>query len=366
MPSLAIHRLPMAHPGDLSALAGRIAEGRLRASTVRAVIGKTEGNGGLNDFTRGFFTQSLMLLLGRLTGEDPAALAARIPCVVSGGTEGALSPHYMVFTVDPAETGDTGLALGTAFSPPTAARDIGRSSQIGAVAATVRAAMAQAGIARVEDVALVQVKAPCAQAPDAAARSRDPRLLMALSRAAAAFGVGVALGDIAPELATEDALLRDLSLYSNRASISSGIEVVCNEVIVFGHARGWSAGLAMGVAPMLDLLDLEGVVAAFRSAGLDAAPSVPRAQRARVLGVIAKGEPDISGAIRGARHTMLGDTDLDAQRHLRGALGAIVAAVAGDGRVFVSGGAEHQGPPGGGLCCVFAQADIMIGSGGIT
>jgi cyanuric acid amidohydrolase len=41
---------------------------------------------------------------------------------------------------------------------------------------------------------------------------------------------------------------------------------------------------------------------------------------------------------------------------LRGALGAIVAAVAGGGRVFVSGGAEHQGPPGGGLVCVFARS----------
>ena len=355
MPKLQIHRLPMAHPGDLSALACLMDEGHLRAATVRAVIGKTEGNGGLNDFTRGFFTQALMLLLSRALGEDAAALAARIPCVLSGGTEGALSPHYLVFTVEPAETGATGLALGTAFSPPTAASDIGRASQINAVAAAVRVAMAQAGIARVEDVALVQVKAPCAQVPDATARFRDPRVLMALSRAAAAFGVGVALGDIAPACATEAALLSDLSLYSSRASISSGIEVTCNEVIVFGHAKGWSAGLRMGVAPMQDLLDLEGVVAAFRAAGLDAAPSVPPAQRARVIGVIAKGEPDIAGTIRGARHTMLGDTDLDAQRHLRGALGAIVAAVAGDGRVFVSGGAEHQGPPGGGLCCVFAR-----------
>lgn len=347
----------MAHPGDLAALAALIDAGALRAADLRAVIGKTEGNGGLNDFTRGFFTQTLMLLLARHTGESPAALAARIPCVLSGGTEGALSPHFLVFSVAQEAGGARGLALGTAFSPPTPAREIGRAPQIAAVAAAVRAAMADAGIARAEDVVLVQVKAPCAQAPDATARARDPRLLMALSRAAAAVGVGVALGDIAPERATEAALLADLSLSSNRASISSGIEVTCNEVVVFGHAAGWAPGITAGVAPLADLLDLDGVVAAFRAAGLDAAPSVPAAQRGRVLGVIAKGEPDVAGAIRGARHTMLGDTDLDAQRHLRGALGAIVAAVAGDGRVFVSGGAEHQGPPGGGLCCVFVRDD---------
>jgi cyanuric acid amidohydrolase len=353
MPQLAIHRLPMAHPGDLSALQALIESGVVRAGDIRAVIGKTEGNGGLNDFTRGYFTQSLMLQLSVATGADPAALAARIPCVLSGGTEGALSPHYLVFAVDRAATGARGLAMGAAFSAPTPAAELGRQAQIVAVAQAVRDAMADAGIARAEDVALVQVKAPCAQAPGPEARSADPRVLMALSRAAAAFGVGLALGDI-PE-AREAHLLRDLGRFSNRASISSGIEVTANEVVVFGQADGWVPGLVAGVAPMADLLDLGGVVAAFRAAGLDAAPAVPAGQRSRVLGVLAKGEPDRSGAIRGARHTMLGDTDLDAQRHLRGALGAIVASVAGHGQVFVSGGAEHQGPPSGGLVCVFAR-----------
>jgi cyanuric acid amidohydrolase len=345
MPRLAIHRLPMAHPGDLSALEALMARGELRAGDIRAVIGKTEGNGGLNDFTRGFFTQTLMLLLAAQTGQTLAALAARIPCVLSGGTEGALSPHYLVFSVGEAEAaGQRGLALGTAFSPVTPAREIGRAAQIEAVAKAVRAAMADAGIARPEDVALVQVKAPAPQAPDPGARSTDAKFLMALSRAAAAVGAGVALGDIAADRATEGALLTDLSLHSNRVSISSGVEVTCNEVVVFGQADGWAGGIVASVAPMRDLLDLAGVQAAFATAP------------GEVLGVIAKGEPDRSGAIRGHRHTMLGDTDIDAQRHLRGALGAIVAAVAGDGRVFVSGGAEHQGPPGGGLVCVFARS----------
>lgn len=353
MPSLSIHRLPMAHPGDLSALAALIEAGTIRAGDVRAVIGKTEGNGGLNDFTRGFFTQSLMLLLARHRGETPEALAVRIPCVLSGGTEGALSPHYMVFAVARDAGGASGLALGSAFSPPTPAATIGRVAQIEAVTEAVRAAMADAGITRAEDVALVQVKAPCALAPGPDARSTDPRVLMALSRAAAAFGAGIAIGDIAPEAGTEAALLRDVQHYSNRVSISSGIEVTCNEVVVIGRAAGWTPGITAGVAPMRDLLDLEGVIHACRAAGLEAAPSVT--DRSRVLGVIAKGEPDKAGHIRGARHTMLGDTDIDAQRHLRGALGAIVAAVTGDGQVFVSGGAEHQGPPGGGLVCVFAR-----------
>src|SRR5205814_4661145 len=91
-------RLPMAHPGDLSALDRILAEGVVRAEDIVAVIGKTEGNGGVNDFTRGYFTQSLMGLLGRKLGQPPEELIKQIPCVLSGGTEGVLSPHYVVFS----------------------------------------------------------------------------------------------------------------------------------------------------------------------------------------------------------------------------------------------------------------------------
>ena len=50
-------RLSMAHPGDLSELEGLIADGTVRAAEIAAIIGKTEGNGGVNDFTRGYFTR---------------------------------------------------------------------------------------------------------------------------------------------------------------------------------------------------------------------------------------------------------------------------------------------------------------------
>lgn len=358
MPQLRLHRLGMHHPGDLSALAGLLAAGTLRAQDIRAVIGKTEGNGGLNDFTRGYFTQSLMLLLARHTGQTPEAMAAKVPCVLSGGTEGVLSPHYTVFAAAPGE-GERGLAIGTAFSPTTRPWEVGRRAQIEAVAEAVRAAMRDAGIARAEDVALVQVKAPAVQ--PAALRPQDPPPrstaagpAMAYSRAAAALGVALALGEVPAAADLEAALLSDLSLFSTRASISSGIEVTCNEVVVFGQAPGWAAGPRLAVRPLADALDLPGACAAFTEAGLPATPQLSADDRARLLCVLVKGEPDRSGHIRGHRHTMLGDTDLDAQRHLRGAVGGMVASVAGDGRIFVSGGAEHQGPAGGGLIAVFA------------
>ncbi|WP_458095625.1 ring-opening amidohydrolase [Roseomonas sp. WA12] len=344
MPRLTIHRLSMAHPGDVSALQGLIERGSLPASQIRAVIGKTEGNGGLNDFTRGYFTQSLMHLLSRATGERAEELAERIPCVLSGGTEGVLSPHYMVFAVDFAAEGAEGLAIGTAFGPPVAAGDVGNDTQIARVARAVRAAMADAGITAPDQVALVQVKSPAG----------GPGLLLR-SVAGGAMGAALALGDVAADRALSDALLERPELFSSRVSASAGVEVMRDEVVVFGTAPGWAPGLRMAVRPMADALDLAAVQAAFRAAGLSTEPDVPAAQRARIRAVLAKGEPDRRHHLRGQRHTMLGDTDLDAQRHLRGALGAVIAAVAGDGRIFVSGGAAHQGPPGGGLVAVIAE-----------
>ena len=89
--------------------------------------------------------------------------------------------------------------------------------------------------------------------------------------------------------------------------------------------------------------------------GIEATPQVDPSDAARINGVLVKCEPDRRGLIRGNRHTMLDDTDIDAQRHIRGAVGGLVAGVLGDGRIFVSGGAEHQGPDGGGLIAVIAR-----------
>jgi cyanuric acid amidohydrolase len=59
--------------------------------------------------------------------------------------------------------------------------------------------------------------------------------------------------------------------------------------------------------------------------------------------------------VRGKAHTMLNDGDMDQQRHIRGAVGAIVASVLNDTALFVSGGAEHQGPDKGGMIAVIAE-----------
>lgn len=369
-PQLAVHRLGMAHPGDLSALAALFDAGTVAADEVVAVIGKTEGNGGVNDFTRGYFTQSLMGLLAQRTGRSAEALWRELPCVLSGGTEGVLSPHYVVFSrravpgaASPVTAAGSALAIGTAMSAPLPPQDVGRWAHVRSVAQAVRAAMDQAGIDRPEDVAFVQLKCPCVTSARAQAAAlaghtvltADPGRSMAFARAAGAFGAAIALGELPDDPALEDALLRDFDRFSGRASVSCGVEVEANEVIVLGHSARWQGPLRMGCAPMRDALDIAAVGEALRPLGLQATPQLPAAQAARVAAVFVKCEPDRRGQVRGARHTMLDDTDINAQRHIRGAVGGLVAGVLGDGRIFVSGGAEHQGPDGGGLVAVIAD-----------
>ncbi|WP_341896523.1 ring-opening amidohydrolase [Ferrovibrio terrae] len=362
----SVHRLSMRHPGDLSALAEAFDNGALAPADVVAVIGKTEGNGGVNDFTRGYFTLAFSTLLAERTGKSREEIVKAIPCILSGGTEGVLSPHYLVFSrsaASAAPTGEKHLAIGVAFSKPMAPEHVGRRSHIEMVADTVQAAIADAGITDMADVHFVQVKAPCvtaARAQEAAARgaavlTADSNRSMAYARVAGAFGVALALGDTRPTRITETAMFADYGIASDRASISSGVEVDCNEVIVLGNAASWSGDLAIAHRPMRDALDIKAVVGALDDLNIVADPQVSENDALRIRGVLVKCEPDRRGIVRGNRHTMLDDTDINAQRHIRGAVGGMVAGVIGDGRIFVSGGAEHQGPDGGGLIAVIAR-----------
>jgi cyanuric acid amidohydrolase len=370
-----VSRLPMAHPGDLSALDRILAEGLIRAEEIVAIIGKTEGNGGVNDFTRGYFTQSLMTLLSRKLGRPQEDLIKQIPCVLSGGTEGILSPHYVVLSrtgVAPAVPwGNAALAIGTAMSPTLATEQIGRKAHVLSVADAVRAAMDQAHIDDAGDVHFVQVKCPCitsARAEAAKAQGKsvvvsDANRSMAFARAAGAFGVALALGEVEPDAVGDAALLQDFDIFSSRASVSSGVEVDANEVIVLGNSRYWSGHLQIAHRPMADALDIGAVVAMLGDLGIEAGPQVATSDRSRLQAVFVKCEPDRRGHIRGHRHTMLDDTDINAQRHVRGALGGLVAGVVGDSRIFVSGGAEHQGPDGGGLIAAIAERTSDAGGG---
>ena len=66
-------------------------------------------------------------------------------------------------------------------------------------------------------------------------------------------------------------------------------------------------------------------------------------------------EASRSGIIRGARHVMWDDSDIQASRHARALVGGVLAGIVGRTDLFVSGDAEHQGPDGGGPVAVIAR-----------
>ena len=359
-----LHRVPMRHPGDTSAIEALFDAGAIHPRQVVAVLGKTEGNGCVNDFTRAYAVQALSLMLGRRLGEAPESVAARIALVMSGGTEGGLSPHFLVFGIgEGAAPHPAGaLAIGTAFTPDFAPEEIGRLPQLRATAAAVRAAMAAAGIADPAAVHYVQVKCPLLTSERiAAARARgrsvateDTYHSMGLSRGASALGVALALGEVGE--VPEAAIGADWSLFSGRASTSAGVELLRNEVIVLGTSAEWAGDLTIAHAVMRDAIDLPAVQAALRAAGLPGdGGQLDAAARERLLAVLAKAEPASTGLIRGQRHIMWDDSDINATRHARALVGGVIAAAVGRTDLFVSGGAEHQGPDGGGPVAVIAR-----------
>lgn len=340
-------------PADASGFEELVKSGAIDADTVVAVIGKTEGNGGVNDFTRILADRAYRDVLRQYGKRDEAGVRA-VPMVWSGGTDGILCPHACVFCrVDGAREG---LTVGVALSEEILPEDIGRVAMVEKTAAAVRAAMRDAGIDRVEDVHWVQTKTPLLTMEsigEARARGQDtalpdPHGSMDLSNGTAALGVAAGLGEVPGDRISDGMIGRDLDVWSSVASCSSGVELDRAQVVVLGNA-GSGGRYRIGHSVMRDALDQAAVYRAIEAAGLQLSdcPSADEVHD-RVVNVFAKCEADPTGRLRGRRQVMLDDSDVHHHRHAKAAVGAVVAAAVGDPAVFVSVAAMHQGPPGGG------------------
>ncbi len=355
MPYVA-HKVVLESVSDASGMAALIEAGAFAADDVVAVIGKTEGNGGVNDFTRILADQAFRGVLRERTGRD-AGWVEDVPMVWSGGTDGVLTPHATVFArvPGPSGSGEPRLAVGVAMSDVILPEHIGRPAMVATVAEGVRRAMADAGIDDPAEVHYVQTKTPLltmATIEEARARGEttatdEPLDSMNLSNGTTALGIAVALGEIDPPAA--EAIGHDLSLYSAVASCSSGVELDRAQIVVVGNTPGAGGRFRVGHSVMRDALDAEGIYAAVRSAGLDL-PDRPVAADLgdRLVNVFIKCEADPTSRLRGRRQVALDDSDVHHHRHIKGAVGGVAAAAVGDPAVFVSVAALHQGPSGGG------------------
>jgi cyanuric acid amidohydrolase len=348
---------------DASGLEEHIRSGRFKADEVIAVVGKTEGNGGVNDFTRILSDQAFRSVLLK-HGTRADADIRQIPMVWSGGCDGVITPHATVF----ARTNQTGsggkkrLAMGTAMSPQILPEDIGRVAMVEKVAEGVRLAMKDAGIDDPKDVHYVQTKTPLLTIEtiqDAQSRGHDVfcdvHESMGVSNGTTGLGIAVALGEIAMPQAADNC--RNLDLYSSVASCSSGVELDCAQIVLLGNKANAGGRYQIGHAVMKDALDIDGIYDAIRNAGLDL-PARPRASDldGRLVNCFMKCEADKSARLRGRRQIMLDDSDVHHHRHSKAAVGGVAAAAIGDPAVFVSVDAMHQGPHGGGP--VIAIVDV--------
>lgn len=347
-----VFKVSQQSPNDLTGLEALVQSQRIDPSKIVAILGKTEGNGCVNDFTRGFATQTLKAYLQTQTS---AAAAEQVVYVMSGGTEGVLSPHLTVFTreaVDPQESRRWGLVLGVSRTRDFLPQEIGTLEMVSVVAEAVQVAIADAGLDPA-DVHFVQIKCPLVTAVDLKANP-EPLLnqatssyqSMAYSRGASALGVAIALGEIDPDQLTAADVCRNYALYSAVASTSAGVELRNCEILVLGNAAHSASGFIAGHSVMQHALDQDAVLQAIHSTG-----QLP----SQIVNVFAKAEADPAGLVLGRRHTMLDDSDINHTRMARAVVGAVIGATVKDPMVYVSGGSEHQGPAGGGPVMAIAR-----------
>ncbi|MCB8883561.1 ring-opening amidohydrolase [Acidisoma cellulosilytica] len=351
---IGVHKVAMANPSDVSGLERLIDSGAVDPREIVALIGKTEGNGGANDFTRGFATLSFSLALARHLAISAEEVGRRIAFVWSGGTEGVLSPHATIFTRSAAEApvnGEKRLALGIAVTRDLAPEEVGTMAEVRLVADAVRSAQAEAAITDPRDVHYVQVKGPLltpAAVADADRRgatlvTRDPNGSKPYARGATALGVALALGEVDEAALDDTVIAQRMDLYSSVANTSAGGELRNCEILVFGNSDQAGGDLRIGHAVLRDIVDAEAVHMAARDAAGD--PAV-QPQIDRIQAIFAKAEAPANGLLRGRRTTMLSDADIHYERHARAALGAVLTSVTGDSAIFISGGTEHQCRPG--------------------
>jgi cyanuric acid amidohydrolase len=343
--TVTIHPFPLRHAGDAAGLALALAVPGVATARRLVLLAKVPGPATLNDPSREL---ARMVLRAAVTAAGGDGLLARTRMILSVGCEGVGGAGGWLLADDGQQhPGTPGrLALGTARSEPIPMADRGGVPHAQAVARAVARALDDAGLVPGQ-VRLVLVKSPVRpDQPDATGRSRG----------AAALGAGVALGEVAADRIGA-AIMNDPAVHAVRAMTMSGTETDRAEVVVLGNRPGAGGPLLAGSGLLRDLIDvpglrrvLSGLGAAFDDEGVLSDPaSVPL--------VLLKAGLAADGMLRGRRTHVFG-TDLPADKHLRAAAGGMVAGLLGSNEAFITGGAEHQGPPG---ACV-AAAIIRVGA----
>ena len=335
--------------GDVSRLAAALDE--LAPARIRklAVIAKTEGHHGPNDFSRDLLRLALAQLL------ESRGLAARSLTLLSIGCEGVGTP--LGFALAEIEGGgEPGgpprLAIGFAASEKVPVAAIGAEPLVDVAAATVRAAIADAGLTPGQvGVAFVKVPILSARHPQAT----PEKISLHYGRAIAALGAGVALGDIPRERITAAAIAADHSLYARHAEVFAGAELDRVEAIVLGNRPGAGGDLAVHSTHTRDMLDQTSIRKMLAGAGVKFDEWGEIADGERIAAVFVKTGVPEDGMLRGARTTVY-SSSLAPELHMRAAQSGVLGSLLGHTRFYISADPVHQAPPGGGVAAAIVRA----------
>ena len=354
-----ILKVPMESPEDISGVDAALHAEGLSPLNVRAVMCMTESDG----FGRGYAALAFSHFLAPFLGCAPEEVGRSIPLIMIGGCSGLVTPYAAIFLDDPAYAWvphgvGSALAVGVTTTKPIDPLIIGTPAMVDLIADAVLAAMHHAGIDDFADVHNVQVKVPW---PTTAALAggpldgRDASTVGAMARAAGALGVAVALREVTRDAITPAVFLRKADLRSDVASVSAGTERIDAAVLVLGNSATSTSPFRIGHGVLRDGIDQQGVVDALQSAGIQAGWPFA-ADATPVEHVFLKSAVDGTDTCRGRRHVLRTDY-LGPYSWLLGkaVIHATVASMVGDPMMQVSGGGEHQGPPGGGTVAVIAS-----------
>ncbi|KAB5513333.1 ring-opening amidohydrolase [Coniochaeta sp. 2T2.1] len=337
MSAVNILKFGISSPADISPLK-ELRRAGYDASQIIAVIGKTEGNGCVNDFSRTLAA----VVWEPLIPKDAIT-------IFSGGTEGVLSPHA-TFIVREKEGVETGLVAAVTHTRDFEPHEIGTIVQAREVGTRIESVLDRAGF----EASLVLIKCPlltttkidAIKAQNKVPLTTDTYESMALSRYASAVGIKAA--EVGLKYQDEDRVEevlesleytgRPVENWSGIASCSSGAELENCHILVLGTSK--TPGKLRTISTIMeDAIDAASILRSLEQI---------KQEGGEVLQVFAKAEADPSGLVRGKRHTMSTDSDIHGTRHARAAVGGLIAGLTGDTQIYVSGGAEGQGPPGGG------------------
>jgi len=361
-------KFQMSGPEDVSGLAEAVAEGRIQAADIQAVIAKTEGNGRVNDYSRPYALHSFEDYMMEMLGLSRTEVQGMCAMVMSGGCEGVMSPHAVAFSktdVGEAEgPGEKRLSMGVAFSRELLPEELGTMAQVDLVAEAAAEALERAGVDSLDDVGYVQVKCTLLTSDrinDAASRgkkvvSTDTTRSMSLSNGCSALGAAVGIGEIARDSFEISDVCSRGDLYSEMISCSAGVELMRSEVVVLANSSQSVSRYKIGRAVMQNLIDADAVRQAMKNAGLSFEGLPRQEDLSRVVHAFAKAGAPWDGRLLGKRVTLLTDSVLGT-RPVRAVANAVIASVVQDPAVYVSAGLVfHQGPVGGGVVSAIIEA----------